>query len=190
LVGIVGYDPTAFCLRGGCSVRLSYIPGLVLADWVEHNHRTVINRLLSAVELCQVEWWVTDGIEPHADQGAGFTARCWHQPTIATLEIWYPRFDSNEHCRRSERRDSCRLVYAGMARAVGVELTLDRLSTCCLCHWATRAIWFRAQGSNLDLSAFKAQRPRRQLARIKMAAPEGFEPPAFRVQSAAAGPTS
>ena len=121
---------------------------------------------------------------------------------------WYPRFDSNEHCRRSERRDSCRLVYAGLerdgvgatpesrskhlalVRAVRVELTLDRLSTCCLCHWATRAFWFRAQVSNPDLSAFNAQRPRRQLARIDMAAPEGFEPSSFRVQSTAAGPTS
>ena len=92
---------------------------------------------------------------------------------------WYPRFDSNEHCRRSERRDSCRLVYAGMVRTVRVELTLDRLSTCCLCHWATCAIWFRAQVSNLDLSAFKAQRPRRQLARIENGCPRRFRTSCF-----------
>ncbi len=107
---------------------------------------------------------------------------------------WYLRFDSNEHCRRSGRRDSYRLVYAGvklvLVRAVRVELTLDRLSTCCLYPWATRAFWFRAQVSNPDLSAFNAQRPHRQLARIDLAAPEGFEPSSFRVQSTAAGPTS
>ena len=75
--------------------------------------------------------------------------------------------------------EPCRLLTPKLVRAVRVELTLDRLSTCCLCHWATCAIWFRAQVSNLDLSAFKAQRPRRQLARIENGCPRRFRTSCF-----------
>ena len=79
-----------------------------------------------------------------------------------------------------------------LVRRARLELALPGLSCRCLLPIGLRArrCWFRAEVSNPNLSAFKAQRPHRQLARIDLAAPEGLEPSAFRVQSAAAGPAS
>lgn len=47
---------------------------------------------------------------------------------------WYARRDSNPHCRRSERRASCRLGYARVVLGAGFEPALDGISDRFLCR--------------------------------------------------------
>jgi hypothetical protein len=58
-------------------------------------------------------------------------------PTIQperSSKNWYARRDSNPHCRRSERRASCRLGYARLVLGARFEPALDGFSNRFLCR--------------------------------------------------------
>jgi hypothetical protein len=73
-----------------------------------------------------------EGIEPLARRLPWFSRPVAGHSAAPSVN-WYWRRDSNPHCPRSERGDSCRLVYASMVRAARFERALSTLSTLFLC---------------------------------------------------------
>ena len=57
------------------------------------------------------------------------------EPPEDTVRTWYSGWDSNPHCRRSERRASYRLGYPSkLVHPERFERSLDRPSSDCLCR--------------------------------------------------------